>query len=68
MATLGSIIQSRMSALDTAYQTERAKLQADLANLGPLLDREEAELKAWFSNEESIFASFIQSAKTHLGL
>lgn len=57
MATIAQEIQDKLAMLETVYATEKAKLEADLAAIGPLASHEIESLKTW-----------MQAALRHLGL
>lgn len=70
MPTLQNLIETRLSNLEAAYQSEKARIQGELAGLvdSGWLQRDEAELKAWIANAEGKFSSWVATAKQHLGV
>jgi len=47
MPTIREEIQAKMNNLEAAYAVEKAKLEADLAAIGPLAEHEVESLKTW---------------------
>jgi len=47
MPTIREEIQAKVHSLEAAYGVERAKLEADLAAIGPLAEHEVESLKTW---------------------
>lgn len=57
MASIHEEITAKLANLDAAYTSEKRKLEADLAAVGPLAEHEIESLKLW-----------LQAAVKHLGL
>ena len=49
MATLREALSQRLTGLEAAFVAEKTKLEADLAEVGPLAEMELEQLKSWIA-------------------
>jgi hypothetical protein len=56
MATLRELFASRLTGLESAFADEKAKLESDLAEVGPLAEHDVQSLLSW-----------MQAALKHIG-